>query len=440
MLRRKAYDDLLKWKNQKKHETLLIKGARQIGKTYLVREFGKNEYENYIEINFLKNPGLKSIFEGELTAEEIYKKMSAHLPAINLVKGKTLIFLDEIQKCAKARTALKFLAEDDSFDIICSGSLLGLHYGQDADDDVEEVESVPVGFERQLIMYSMDFKEFLWAYGYKDEDIAYLKSFYDNKQKIPDDILKKYQSIIKEYIVVGGMPEVVNDFVTYKDFNRVQNIQEKILSSYDDDISNHAKGAEKIKVRKCYDSVPRQLARENKKFKYSDVEKGSTSRKYADSVTWLEDSNLVHVCRNVFEPYLPLKANAKDNEFKLYYNDTGLLLARYGFQTKLAVLNSTLIGNAKGGIYENLISEMLIKLGYSLHYYKTENSSMEIEFIIEKEGSVIPVEVKAGNSDTPSLNSFLNKFKSRYAIKLIDGNLGISENKIVLPHFMAMFL
>ena len=440
MLRRKAYDDLLNWKNHKSHESLLIKGARQIGKTYLVREFGKNEYENYIEINFLKNPSLKTIFEGELTAEEIYKKMSAHLPSINLVKGKTLIFLDEIQKCAKARTALKFLAEDDSFDIICSGSLLGLHYGQDDDKEVEEVESVPVGFERQLIMYSMDFREFLWAYGYKDEDIAYLKSFYDSKQKIPGDIAQKYESIIKEYIVVGGMPEVVNDFVTNKDFNRVQNIQEKILSSYDDDISNHAKGVEKIKVRKCYDSVPRQLARENKKFKYSEVEKGSTSRKYADSVTWLEDSNLVHVCRNVFEPYLPLKANSKDNEFKLYYNDTGLLLARYGFQTKLAVLNGTIIGNAKGGIYENLISEMLVKLGYPLHYFKTDNSSMEIEFVIEKDGGVIPVEVKAGNSDTPSLNNFLNKFKSKYGIKLIDGNLGVSENKIVLPHFMAMFL
>ena len=411
-----------------------------MGKTYLVREFGKNEYESFIEINFLKNPGLKAIFEGELTAEEIYKKMSAHLPSINLVKGKTLIFLDEIQKCAKARTSLKFLAEDDSFDIICSGSLLGLHYGQDADKDVENVESIPVGFERQLIMYSMDFREFLWAYGYKDEDIAYLKSFYDSRQKIPVDIAQKFQSIIKEYIVVGGMPEVVNDFVTHKDFNRVQSIQEKILSSYDDDISNHAKGVEKVKVRKCYDSVPRQLARENKKFKYSEVEKGSTSRKYADSVTWLEDSNLVHVCRNVFEPYLPLKANSKDTEFKIYYNDTGLLLARYGFQTKLAVLNGTIKGNAKGGIYENLISEMLIKLGYSLHYYKTENSSMEIEFIIEKDGDVIPVEVKAGNSDTPSLNNFLDKFKSKYGIKLIDGNLGVSENKLVLPHFMAMFL
>ena len=440
MLRRKLYADLLDWKNSKKHETLLIKGARQIGKTFLVREFGKNEYKSFIEINFLKNPNLKAIFDGELTAEEVYKRLSAHIPSTNLIKGETLIFLDEIQKCAKARTALKFLAEDDRFDIICSGSLLGLHYGQDDDDEVEEIESVPVGYERQLVMYSMDFKEFLWANGYKNEDIEYIKSFYDEKKKIPADILQKFQSLLKEYIVVGGMPEVVDDFVTNKDFNRVHRIQEKILSSYDDDIANHAKGVEKVKVRKCYDSVPRQLARENKKFKYSEVEKKSTARKYADSVTWLEDSNLVHMCRNVYEPYLPLKANSKDNEFKLYYNDTGLLMARYGFQTKLAVLNDTIMGNAKGGIYENLISEMLIKQGYSLNYYKTENSSMEIEFVIEKDGTVIPVEVKAGNSDTPSLNNFLKKYHSAYAIKLIDGNLGVSENKLVLPHFMAMFL
>lgn len=440
MLRRKAYENLLEWKKTKQNETLLIKGARQIGKTFLVRQFGQNEYESFIEINFLKNPDFKAIFEGELTADEIYKRISAHIPSVKLINGSTLIFLDEIQKCSRARTSLKFLAEDNRYDIICSGSLLGLHYGQDDDKEVEEVESIPVGFERQLVMYSMDFREFLWAYGYSDEDIAYLKSFFDERKKIPVDILQKFQAILKEYIVVGGMPEVVNDFVNHKDFTRVQSIQDKILSSYDDDIANHAKGVEKVKVRKCYDSVPRQLVRENKKFKYSEVEKGSTSRKYADSVKWLEDSNLIHVCRNVYEPYLPLSANSKENEFKLYYNDTGLLLARYGFQTKLAVLNGTLIGNAKGGIYENLISEMLIKLGYTLHYYKTENSSMEIEFIIEKEGTVIPVEVKAGNADTPSLNSFLEKFHSIYAIKLIDGNLGTSENKLVLPHFMAMFL
>jgi len=440
MLRRKAYDDLLKWKQTKSKECLLIKGARQIGKTYIVREFGKKEYKTFIEINFMQNPSLKSIFEGELSAEEIYKRISIHFPKESLLKGKSLIFLDEIQKCAKARTALKFLAEDNRYDVIASGSLLGLHYGQDADTEVEEVESIPVGYERQLVMHSLDFKEFLWAYGYKDSDIEYLKSFYDKQEKIPDDINEKFRNILKEYIIVGGMPEVVADFAARKDFGRVQQIQEKILSSYDDDITNHATGVEKVKVRKCYDSVPRQLAKENKKFKYSEVEKKSTARKYSDSVIWLEDSNMVNVCRNVYEPRLPLKANEKENEFKIYYNDTGLLMARYGAETKLAVMTNKLLGNAKGGIYENLISEILIKNGHSLHYYKTENSQMEIEFIIEKDGGVIPVEVKAGNTSTPSLNNFMERFESEYAIKLIDGNIGANGKKISLPHFMAMFL
>ena len=440
MLRRKAYNELLSWKKAHGKNCLLIKGARQIGKTYLVREFGRAEYENFIEINFMKNPSLKSIFDGELVAEEIYKRMSIHFPGTHFETGKTLIFLDEIQKCAKARTALKFLAEDNRYDVIASGSLLGLHYGQDDDEEVEEVESIPVGYEKPLVMYSLDFKEFLWAYGYSDGDIEYLKSFYDKKEKIPSDINEKIRSILREYIVVGGMPEVVADFVERKDFTRVQEIQEKILSSYDDDIANHAKSVEKVKVRKCYDSVPRQLARENKKFKYSEVEKKSTARKYSDSVSWLSDANMVNVCRNVSEPYLPLNANEKENEFKIYYNDTGLLMARYGFQTKLAVITNKILGNAKGGIYENLISEMLLKSGYSLHYFKTENSQMEIEFVIEKDGGVIPVEVKAGNTQTPSLNNFVERFSPPYAIKLVDGNIGEVDGKLTLPHFMVMFL
>lgn len=440
MLKRKMYRFLINWKTKKEKECLLIKGARQIGKTFIVEEFGNNEYESFIEINFLKTPRLKAIFDGDLTAEEIYKRMSAHLPGKRFTEGSTLIFLDEIQKCAAARTALKFLAEDDRYDVIASGSLLGLHYGQDADDEVKEVESIPVGFERQIVMYSMDFEEFLWAYGYEQDTIDYLRSFYEKKEKVPNDINEKFENILREYIVVGGMPEVVQKFVETKDFNEVQIVQEKILAAYDDDIANHAKGAEKTKIRDCYDSLPRQLARENKKFKFSEVEKKATSRKYGDSITWLKDSNLVHVCYNVYEPFIPLEANSKNDEFKLYINDSGLLLAKYGMQTKLAVLTNKIQGNAKGGIYENVISEMLIKRGYNLHYYKTQNSSMEIEFVIEKDGEVVPVEVKAGNSSTVSLNNYLNNFKPIVAYKLIDGNIGVTEQKLTLPHYMAMFI
>ncbi|MBO4229764.1 MAG: ATP-binding protein [Clostridia bacterium] len=440
MLKRKMYQFLLDWKAHKGKECLLIKGARQIGKTFIVEEFGKNEYKSFIEINFLKTPGLKVIFEGDLTADEIYKRMSAHLPGTRFAKDGTLIFLDEIQRCASARTALKFLAEDGRYDVIASGSLLGLHYGQDADEEVDEIESIPVGFERQVVMYSMDFEEFLWAYGYEQDTVDYLRSFYEKKEKVPDDINEKIESILREFIVVGGMPEVVQKFVDTKDFNEVQIVQEKVLAAYDDDIANHAKGTERAKIRDCYDSLPRQLARENKKFKFSEVEKRANARKYGDSITWLKDSNLVHVCYNVYEPYLPLAANSKNDEYKLYINDSGLLLAKYGMQTKLAVLTKNIHGNAKGGIYENVISEMLIKRGYNLNYYKTQNSSMEIEFVIEKDGGVVPVEVKAGNSSTASLNTFIDTFHPSVAYKLIDGNVGVSDNKVTLPHYMAMFM
>ena len=441
MLKRKMYQFLLDWRSHKERECLLIKGARQIGKTFIVEEFGTNEYKSFIEINFLRSPSLKAIFEGDLSADEIYKRMSAHLPGINFIKGDTLIFLDEIQKCAAARTALKFLAEDGRYDVIASGSLLGLHYGQDADEEVEKVESVPVGFERQVVMYSLDFEEFLWAYGYRDETVEYLRSFFEKREKVPNDVNERFEFLLREYIVVGGMPEAVQTFVDTKDFNEVQAVQEKILASYDDDIANHAKGTEKAKIRACYDSLPRQLARENKKFKYSEVEKHAGARKYSDSVTWLKDSNLVHVCYNVYEPYLPLTANSKNDEFKLYVNDSGLLLARYGMQTKLAVMTKKIQGNAKGGIYENVISEMLIKRGYNLNYYKTQNSSMEVEFLIEKDGEVIPVEVKAGNTSTASLNNYINTFHPSAAYKLIDGNIGVSEDvKITVPHYMAMFI
>lgn len=440
MLKRKMYDTLLEWKNDKaKKECLLIKGARQVGKTYLIRAFGKNEYESFVEINFHEQKSLKVIFDGDKTAEEIYKRMTANIPGVRLIPGKTLIFLDEIQKCAGARTALKFLAEDGRYDVIASGSLLGLSYGKDDDGDVEPVESIPVGYEKSVIMYSLDFEEFLWACGYTGETIDYLRSFYASKEKVPPEIHEKFETLLREYLVVGGMPEVVASFAEFKDFTKVQEIQDKILSSYEDDISQHAKGAEKVKVRKCYDSIPRQLAKENKKFKYSEVEHKATARKFGDSVQWLRDANMAYICYNTTLPTLPLNAYEKENEFKLYIADTGLLLAMFGFATKQALLNSNLKGFAKVGIYENFVAETLVKNGYTLHYYK-KGDSCELEFIIEKNGEVIPIEVKAGNAPTKSLDSFTEEFSPSVAIKLVGGNVGVSGKKLTLPHFLALFI
>lgn len=441
MIKRKLYDYLVNWKNTKGKEALLIKGARQVGKTFLVREFGKKEYESFIEINFLKNGLYKSIFLNDnLSADEIYKRMSAYIPNINFISGKTLLFLDEIQVCPQARTAIKFLVEDGKLDIISSGSLLGLSYLEDADLDVTEPSSLPVGYENQITMYSLDFEEFLWANGYNKEAILYLKSFFDENKEVPKDLNLKYETLFREYMVIGGMPEVVQKFIDTKNFQEAYQIQAKILADYQDDISKHAKGAEKIKVRQCYDSIPKQLAKEYKKFQYSVVEKGKTSKKYGGSIKWLCDSSLVNKCSNVSEAYIPLLGYEINDQFKLYMNDTGLLCHLYGNETKLAILNNTLKGNAKGGIYENIISEALIKKGYKLYYYKSKDSTLEIEFIIEKNGEVLPIEVKAGNDSTPSLNNFINKYSPSITYKLINGNVGIVGNKKTIPHYMILFI
>ncbi|MBP5632954.1 MAG: ATP-binding protein [Clostridia bacterium] len=443
MLKRKIYDDLIEWKNIRRNEKirkcLLIKGARQVGKSFIVKEFGKREYSSFLCIDFFRNPELKYVFEGDLTSEEILKRITASVRDFRLVPGDTLIFLDEIQRCGNARTAIKFLAEDMRFDVISSGSLMGLTYGEDDDKEVEVPDSVPVGYESQITMYSLDFEEFLWAYGYNETAISVLRSYFEAGETVPESIHNKYESLFREYMVVGGMPEVVADFAVNKDFNRVERIQRDIIAEYRDDIAKHAKGKEKQYVRMCYDAVPKQLAKELKKFQYSSVEKGQTRRKYGGSVQWLKDSEIVNTCYNIREPYLPLMANAKEDQFKLYINDTGLLCCMYGYETKLAILNDTIRGNARGGIYENIISECLIKRGYTLYYYKPD-SEHEIEFLIEKDGEVIPVEVKAGNNPTPSLNSYIEDFSPSYAYKLIGGRNGTIGAKITLPHYFVMFI
>ena len=444
VLRRKIYDELIKWKNNRGKECLVIYGPRQVGKTTIVEEFSKT-YKSFIEIDFVKSPQLKSIFQAnasniELSSDSILKRISANIRDAKLIPNNTLIFIDEIQKCGEARTALKYLAQDTRFDVIASGSLLGLAYGQDDDIEVNMPDSIPVGFEKPLTMYSLDFEEFLWACGYSEDKIAYLKHFFDNKEKVPDEINNKYEELFKEYIVVGGMPEVVSSFVETNDFNKVQEVQDKIIKDYWSDIALHAKGVEKVKVRKCFDSIPRQLNKENRKFQYSKVESGKTSRHFSNSIQWLKDSGIVNLCYNVYEPFIPLVGNEIGEMFKVYYHDTGLLCSIYGFETKLAILNSSIKGNAKGAVYENVISELLVKKGYKLHYIKNDNSTLEIEFIIEKNGGVVPIEVKAGNDSTVSLNSFIKRWEPSIAYKLIDGNVGYVAPKMTIPHYMILFL
>ena len=442
MLKRKVYSELLEWKKRRrdnKKESIIIKGARQVGKTSVVEEFGKNEYESFIEIDFIKRPDLKNVFIGSKEPSDIFSKISLYMPNAKIIPGNTLIFLDEIQRCGDARTAIKYLAEDFTCDVISSGSLLSLEYGEDADEDVEAPESIAVGFEYEIIMYSLDFEEYLWAKGYTDEQIGYLEKLFNDGEKIPVAVNEKMENLFREYMVVGGMPEVVASFVPQGDFNEAFRVQRKIISEYQNDISAHAKGEQKLKVRACYDSVPKQLAREMKRFQYAFIEKKQTSRKYGGSVKWLKDSNLVNVCNNVREPFIPLIANEIEEQFKMYINDTGLLTQMYGRETKIAIINNTIKGNAKGAVYENIISELLIKNGYKLHYYKP-NDEQELEFIIENDGEVVPIEVKAGNTKSVSLNKFMKDFSPRVGYKLISGNQGVINNIKTIPHYMVMFI
>lgn len=443
MLKRKAYQQLLDWKNTKHNkslkEALLIKGARQVGKSYLVEKFGKKEYKSFIEINFIKQPELKNAFRGNKSPEAIYQRLSIYFPKMKLLEGRTLFFLDEIQNCGDARTAIKFLASDLRYDFIASGSLLGLEYGEDDEKNVEVPESIPVGYESAMVMYPMDFEEYLWSKGYEDKQLLYVKSFFDKGIAVPSDINEKMESLFREYIVVGGMPEVVDAFEKSNNFNEAIRVQDKIITDYQGDISNHAKGDQKIKVRQCYDSIPKQLAREIKKFQYSVVETRQTSRKFSGSIKWLKDSALVNACYNVREPYIPLMANEIEEQFKLYINDTGLLTEMYGRETKIAILNNTLKGNAKGAIYENVVSELLVKKGYKLHYYRPDDNQ-ELEFLIEKDGEVLPIEVKAGNAASISLNNFIKSYSPKVAYKLINGNVGIDGVKKTVPHYMVLFI
>ena len=439
MLKRKIYDYLIDWKKTKKNECLIIKGARQVGKTYIVEKFGKENYKYFFNVNFILHPELKNIFTGSLEVNSLLMNLSFYFRDSEFIPGETLIFLDEIQACPQARTALKAFALDNRFDVIASGSLLGLHYGQDA-ELAEEVSSIPVGYEREVKMHSLDFMEFLWANGISEAQIAYLKGFLDREEMVPYEINERMLHLFRLYAVVGGMPAVVSAFIESGNMNNVQAEQEKILAAYADDIARHAKGPEKQKVRNCWESIPRQLAKENRKFQYSKVEHGGTARKYESSIQWLHDAAIVNICTNVSTPSFPLTAYAEESYFKVYVNDTGLLSAMYGFSMKAAIVEKTLNGTVKGAIYENLIAEELEKNRHVLFYYKKNEGEQEIEFLIEKDSRILPVEVKAKGGATYSLNQFIDKFHPGTAYKLIDGNIGRDGEKLTIPHYLIMFL
>lgn len=439
MLKRKFIETLKQWKITKKRECLLVNGARQVGKTFIVDVFGRENYQSYIYLNLFKNPEYKQIFEGELEPTEIYKRISLLVKNVKFIKGDTLIFIDEIQACSKARTALKFLAMDDKYDIIASGSLLGLHYNKLNQENANEI-SIPVGYEREVEMHSLDFEEFLWATGVSESAIENLKEYYEQKKALPDSVKDLYQNKLREYLVVGGMPAVVNAFVETSNFQEAFKVQQKIFKAYEDDIQHYATNTERPKIRACYYSIPRQLAKEYSKFQYKTVEKNGNAKKYGNALDWLVDAGLIKRVHNVSLPEMPLRAYEQPENFKVYVTDVGLATHQFGFETQSALLRKELKGHAKGGIYENLIFDILHKRGLALNYYKNGENTQEIEFVFERSGEVVPVEVKSRNGLTTSMNEFIKRYSPTLAIKLIDGNVGVDGNKVSLPQFMAMFL
>lgn len=433
MLRRKIYDKLLAWKNNKgKKDAILLRGVRQCGKTYIVREFGKREYKNFIEINFIELPDMQAVFSGNLDVDNMVQQIKLSMPGCQFIPGETLLFLDEIQDVPNARTSLKFWTQDGRFDCIASGSLLGMDYKNEV--------SIPVGYERQLIMRTLDFEEFIWALGAEVNLKEMLAPYVDGAKRVPEAMHNSLNKYLQEYMVVGGLPEVVDTYIATKDFYQVHLLQEKILRDYQDDIAKYALNQDKIKAKQCFLSIPRQLSKENHKFQYSVVEKKATARKFTSSLDWLHNAGLIDFAYNVNSPWFPLKAHVKEDQFRVYLCDIGLLVAMYGYQLKIALLSDALEGPAKGGIYESLVADILAKRGEELYYYKKEDSTLEIEFILERDCKLVPVEVKARKGSTRSLNELLKMDNIERGYKLTAQNTGVVEKKITLPLYMAAII
>lgn len=436
MLKRKIEEKLVEWKNTPNHSPLIIKGCRQCGKTYSVRNFAKKYYKHEVYLNFFKNPNYISLFEGSLEIDNLIIMMSALLGADAVfVPGETVIILDEIQDCPDARTALKFFKEDGRFDVICTGSLLGVKgYGK-------QPKSIPVGSESLIEMHPLDFEEFLWANGINQQVIDTLKTCLKNETPVPVALHKQMHALLLQYAVVGGMPEVVKTFVQTKQMNSVLAVQRDIVHSYEDDMIKYAEESDKPLIKECFQSIPKQLSKENKKFQYSVVKKGGTASKFKGSLQWIEDAGIVSRCYNLNIPELPLDGNAIQEIFKVYMNDTGLFVSMLEDGTQYDILQGNLHGY-KGAIFENLIADIFTKMGRKLYYYH-KDSGLEIDFVIRYKGEATLIEVKSTTGNAKSAKTILahpEKYQVSGVIKLGDYNIGRNDRQLTIPLYMAFLL
>lgn len=427
---------LEKWKATAGHNPVIIKGCRQCGKTFSVLDFARKNYDNVVYINFFENPAYSSIFSGSLAVDDLTVYMSAVLgPNVKFIPGETCIILDELQECPNARTALKFFKTDGRYDVICTGSLLGL------DGYRSGARSVPVGYETVIDMYPLDFEEFLWASGINGNVTALLKHCLRNEIPVPKPVHEKMRELLLRYVAVGGMPAVVSSYLESGDMNIVLQMQRDIIGGYEDDMIKYASKADKGRIRDCFRSIPAQLAKEYKKFQYSVVEKGAGAKDYAGCLQWIEDAGIIRRCHNLRITELPLDGNAIRTEFKVYMADIGLLTAMLEEGSQRDIIMGSLLGY-KGAIFENLIADILGKAGHKLYYFRKE-SGLELDFIIRRDGQCVPLEAKANTGNAKSLKTVLShpeKYHINKAIKFGDYNIGRSGPVLTLPLYMAYFL
>lgn len=436
MLKRKIEQRLQEWKRSPNRKPLLIKGCRQCGKTYSVLDFAKKNYKHVVYLNFFENPDYCSVFEGSLEIDNITMLLSALLGSEAVFEpGNTILVLDEIQECPDARTALKFFHLDGRYDVIGIGSLLGVRGYE------KEPKSIPVGYETTIDMSPLDFEEFLWANGISEVVIDSLRKNIRGVTPVPAALHKKMRQLLLQYTVVGGMPDVVQTFVDTKRLDEVLNMQRDIVRSYEDDMIKYANQKDKSHILECFQSIPKQLSKENKKFQYSVVKKGSTASKYAGSLQWIEDAGIISRCYNLTATELPLDGNAQDDVFKVYMRDCGLFISMLEDGTQFDVLQGNL-ARYKGAIFENLIADMFTKMGRKLYYFH-KNSGLEVGFVIRYKGACTLVEVKASSGNTKSTKTILahpEKYHVNSAIKLGDYNVGKSGEILTLPLYMAFLL
>ncbi|MBO7651208.1 MAG: ATP-binding protein [Bacteroidales bacterium] len=437
MYKRKIEYFLLEWKNDPDRKPLVIKGCRQCGKTSSVLEFARKNYKNVIYMDFHEQKELCALFEGSLQIDYLTVAISAAIPSARFEKGKTCLIFDEIQDCPQARSSLKFFKLDGRYDVICTGSLLGVNGYRTSDANY----SVPVGFETIIDMNPMDFEEWLWANEIQDSVIELLKTSLAEEKPVPKPIHDRMRQLMLQYIVVGGMPEAVKKFFATHDMNQVVAIQRNIVEEYKTDMVKYANHEDRNRIRECFESIPRQLSKENKKFTYSMVRKGGRSKDYVGCLQWIEDAGIVRRCYNLSITELPLSGNAMQDSFKVFMADTGLFISMLDEGTQSDILQGSLYGY-KGAIYENVVADILGKMGRKLYYFH-KTDSIEIDFMMRYNGECTPLECKARTGNAKSLSTLLKhpeKYHVYHALKLGDYNVGREGALLTLPLYMGFLL